>query len=274
MPGRTNRAEFPRKPAYFDLRGAEVGVGRDAIRQHRARHRVENRAHMRIVDAQHRNTIERQAMHELDKGVRQAREVAAVRSQVIAVDVRDHRDHRLQMQERCIAFVGFGDQVTARAQLCIAAGAVEQPADDERRIEIRFLEYRRDEAGGRRLAVRSRDGDAVAIAHQLAEHFRTCDHRNTCRMRSYEFRIRCRNRARYDDHIGAGNVFRAVADRHAGTELHQPIDGCRTRNVGTGDSISLVQQHFGDPAHAGAADPNEMDLAHAAHLRHLDDHLT
>ncbi len=207
---RSFRTELPRESANFDVCGTEVSVLRGAIRQHGPRHRVENGAYVRVVDAQHRNAVEREPMDELHERLRQLGKIAAIGSQVVAVDIGHDRHHRLQMQERCVAFVRLGNQVTARAQLRVTSGAVQQPADHEGRIEFRRLENRRDQTGGRRLAVRSRDCDAVPVTHQFAQHFCAGDDWNSRGVRRDHFGIVAADRARHDDDIGTGDVVRAM----------------------------------------------------------------
>ena len=53
---------------------------------------------------------------------------------MVRFDIGDDGDHRLQVQERGVALIGLGNQETAGAELGIGAGAVEQSADNEGRI--------------------------------------------------------------------------------------------------------------------------------------------
>ena len=62
------------------------------------------------------DAVERQALREVDERLLQPREIVAVGLHVIGVDVGDHRQHRLQTQERRVGFVGLGDQELAVAQ--------------------------------------------------------------------------------------------------------------------------------------------------------------
>ncbi len=71
---------------------------------------------MRIVGAQHGESVERQVVQEVDEALLQPPEIAVMRGQVIVVDVGDDRDHRLQVQERGIALVGLGHQIAAGAE--------------------------------------------------------------------------------------------------------------------------------------------------------------
>ena len=63
----------------------------------------------------------RAGLQEIDEGLLQPREVVAVGLHVVGVDVGDHRDHRLQVQERGVGLVGLDDDEFARAQARIAS---------------------------------------------------------------------------------------------------------------------------------------------------------
>ena len=69
-----------------------------------------------IVDAQHRDAVERQALHEIEKRLAQPPEVVAVGFHVVGVDVGDHREHRLQIQERRVRLVGLDHDEFAAAR--------------------------------------------------------------------------------------------------------------------------------------------------------------
>ena len=101
-----------------DLRRVAQAVGDDRLRDDR-----QDRAHVRIVHAQHRHAVEGQALEEIDERLPQAREIVAVGLHVIGIDVRDHRQHRLQVQERRVGLVGFDDDELAAAELGVGAGA-------------------------------------------------------------------------------------------------------------------------------------------------------
>jgi len=147
-------------------------------------------------------------VYELDEGALQPAEVALIRAEVIAVDVRDDGYERLQKQKGGVAFVGLGNDESAAAEARVAAGAIEEAADHERRIEIRGVEYRSDEARGRGLAVRAGDRDAVAVPHQLAQHFRALHNGDALRVRGGDLGVRRVDRARHDEHVRALDVRR------------------------------------------------------------------
>jgi hypothetical protein len=132
-----------------------------SVREHRLRHLREDLPHHRVIGAQHRRAIERQVLQELHERLLQLGEVVLVGLHVVGVDVGDDGDHRLQVEERGVGFVGFDDDEVAGAEACVRAGGVEPPADDEGWIEPALREHARDQAGGGGLAVRAGDGDAL-----------------------------------------------------------------------------------------------------------------
>ena len=64
----------------------------------------------------------------------------------------------------------------------------------------------------------------------------------------------------YDD-IRAADVFGGVAGVDAHAQGGQVLSYRALRLVGSGDDVALVVQHFGDAAHARAADADEMDVS-------------
>ncbi|MNZ82244.1 hypothetical protein D3C78_1009380 [compost metagenome] len=250
--------------AHID--GAQVGALVEAVGDHRTGHLRQDLAHHRIVDAEHRQTVERQVVQELDEGLLQLVEVAAIGAHVVGVDVGDHRDHRLQVQEAGVALVGLGHQVAAGAQLGIGAGSVQAAADDEGRVQAAGGEHRGDQAGGGGLAVGTGDGDTVAVAHQLGKHLGARHHRDAALEGNGDLGVGLVDGTGHHQHVGVLGVLGAVADKDLCAEAFQACGHGRGLEVGTGDLVAQVQQHFGDPAHAHAADADEVDAADAAHL--------
>ena len=173
----------------------------------------------------------------------------------------------LQVQERGIALVGFGDQVAAGAEARVGAGALQAAADDEGRIFAALGQHR-----WRRgwwwwscracRPPRSRSGSASARrasrraappgcgASSAARHFRvvapTRRSRSPPRRRSPTFSASWPIRTRAPSFA-----------RRSVTAL-----GLRSRAL---HFVAEVQQHFGDAAHAAAADADEVDAMDAAH---------
>ncbi|MDT4847498.1 hypothetical protein FQZ97_815550 [compost metagenome] len=250
--------------AHID--GAHVGVLGEAVGHGRAGYLGEDLADHRVVHAEHRQAIERQVVEELHEGLLQPVEVTFVGAHVVGVDIGDHRDHRLQVQEAGVALVGLGHQVAAGAQLGIGAGRVQAAADDEGRVQAAGGEHRGDQAGGGGLAVGTGDGDTVAVAHQLGKHLGARHHRDAALEGNGDLGVGLVDGTGHHQHVGVLGVLGAVADEDLCAEAFQACGHGRGLEVGTGDLVAQVQQHFGDPAHAHAADADEVDAADAAHL--------
>ena len=116
-----------------DVDRAQIGVVGEAVGDERLRHVGQDRAHVGVVDADHRHAVERQPLQEVDERARQLREVVLVGLHVVGVDVRHHREHRRQVQERRVRLVGLGDQELALAEARVGVGGQQPAADDERR---------------------------------------------------------------------------------------------------------------------------------------------
>ena len=98
---------------------------------------------------------------------------------MVGVDIGDHRDHRLQVQEAGVALVRLGDQVATAARLGIGAGSVQAAADDEGRVRPPAASCRNQQAGGGGLtqvgASRRRHGGSTSTR----QHLGTGHHRDT-----------------------------------------------------------------------------------------------
>ena len=93
-----------------------------------------------------------------------------------------------QLQERAVALVGLDHHPVAGPEPRVGAIGVDDAAVDHGRVESGGLEQRRHERGGRRLAVRAGDRDALLEPHQLGEHFGAANDRNAPRARRDELR--------------------------------------------------------------------------------------
>ena len=122
-------------------------------------------------------------------------------------------------------------------------------------------------AGGQRgrggLAVRAGDGDAALEAHQLGQHLRARHDRDALRARFHQFRVVRLDRAGHHDAVGAEHVGRGVAALHVDAERGQATRDRVVGLVGTGHLVAQRAQHFGDAAHADAADADEVHAREA-----------
>jgi hypothetical protein len=237
-----------------------LGLGRETVRDHGLGHERQDLADVAVVDAQHRAPIEGKPRQEIDEGLLQPREVVAVRLHVVVVDVRDHGDDRHQVQERSVRLVGLDDDVVAATQPGIGPGRVQPAADHEGRVESAGGQHAGHEAGGRGLAVRAGDGDALLQPHQFRQHHRARHHGHAAGAGGQDLRIAGGHRGRDHDCVGTGDVPGGVTQRNRRAKLRQPLRGRVGRDVRTADLVPQRQQDLGNAAHSGAADADEVDV--------------
>ncbi|MNH05259.1 hypothetical protein D3C79_645780 [compost metagenome] len=244
---------------HVGISGQTIGDGRTAdLRQQATDHG--------IIHAHHGQSVERQVVQEVDEGGLQLGEVTAIGVHVIRFDVGHYGYHGLQMQEGGIALIRFGDQVTAAAQACIGAGAVEQTADDEGGIPVGLGIDARHQTGGGGLAMGAGDGDTVTEAHQLGQHLGAAHHRDAQLTGGQQLGVVLLDGGRHHHHARLVHMLGAVAHEDVGTERGQSFGHRIARQIGAGDLIPLVGKHLGDPAHTGATDADKVNAAHAAHF--------
>ena len=232
----------------------------EAVGDDRLGDRRQDLAHVGVVDAQHRDAVERQPLREVDERALQPLEVVAVGLHVVGVDVGDHGQRRLQVEERRVGLVGLGDQELALAEPRVRVRRQEPAADHERRIEAAFGQHRRDQARRRRLAVRAGDRDALLQAHQLGQHQRARHDRNAAsraprRPRGCRARPRSTRRPRRRRRRSPPRGRSATATPSRARRARDRARG----EIGAGDLVALRREHLGDAAHAGAADADEVD---------------
>ncbi len=245
--------------------GAHVGVFAHAVAHHVARRLAGQCSHFRVVDAQQRQAVERQALQEFGECGLHAGEIVAVVFQVIRIDVGDDRHQWIQAQEAAIALVRFGDQPLAATELGVGACSQQLPADHERRVQPAFAQHRSRQAGGGGLAMRAGHRNAATETHQLGQHRRARHDRNALAARFHQLGIVFADGAGHHHAIGAQHVGRRMAAHHARTQLGQPARGRVVGVVRAGHFIAQRQHHLGNAAHAGTADADEMHARERPH---------
>ncbi len=243
-----------------NILGVEVVVLRQAVGDDLLRHARQDVADIGVIAADHGHAVERQAVQEIDEGRLQALEVVAVGFHVVGVDVGDDRDDRRQEQEGRIRFVGLGHQEITAAQAGVGAGGVQPAADDEGGVDATLGQDAGHQAGRRRLAMRSGDGDATLQAHQFGQHLGSRHDRDFLLAGSDHFRIVGLDGRRHNQCIGAGDVGGGMADHHRDTFAFQAAGRRAGGDVGTADIEIEVGEHFGDAAHARTANTDEVDV--------------
>ena len=180
---------------------------------------------------------------------------------MIELDVGEHRDLGLEVQERAVGLVGLDHHPVAAAphgvRLLAAAGQRQLRTHG---VSDRLAARRqrvRDHRGRRRLAVRARDGDHAAHRHGLGEQLPAVVDPG----RRDDLGQRGGNR-RGDDQLGTGRGVRGVvADLRRDAGRAQLVE---VRGLGRVAAAHLGAQRLrdqGEPAHAGAADADEVQLA-------------
>ena len=103
------------------------------------------------------------------------------------------------------------------------------------------------------------DGDAVLQPHQFGQHLGALDHRNMQPARFGDFGIIIAM-AELVTTTSAPAMFSAAwPSKSVRPELPAAAVTAELLQVGAGDPVAEVQQHFGDAAHADAADAHEMN---------------
>ncbi len=171
-------------------------------------------------------------------------------------------------QEAAVAFVRFHDEIFAFAELGGGAGLIDAAADDESGIKMRSGQNGRNDGGGGGFSVGAGDGDAVFQAHQFREHFRARDHRNFHFVRFDDFGIAGGDGGGSDHHVSAVDVDGFVGVENRGAKFGEAFGDRRRLAVGAGNGVAESEQHFGDAAHADAADAHQVDALKIAEADH------
>jgi hypothetical protein len=212
--------------------------------------------HHRMVGAHHRKAVERQVLDEGAKRFLYGLESLEM-IEMLRIDIGDDGDIGRQLEESAVGLVGLHHHPVAAAEPSIGAVGLNDASVDHGRIES--LQERRHQRRGRGLAMRARNGNAALEPHQFGEHFRAPHHRHALGARGNELRIVALDGSRHDNHLGVAEIVRRVPDRDGGALLAQPLDVGVLGRVRALHRIAEINQHFGDPAHADAADADEVD---------------
>ena len=245
----------------FQVDRADIGLAVEAIGDAApVRHPRGQALHFRVVGAQHGKAVEGQI---LDKSVERLAEFLhrPVMVHMFRIDIGHHRAGRVQLGKGAVAFIAFDHHPVALARLVVGAIGMDDPAIDDRRVDIRAIQQRRDHAGRRRLAMRARDADRIFQARDLGQHVGPADDRNASGPRGIDFRIAGLDRRRDDDRASPFNILGGVADEDFRAPLAQALDIVGLANVGALHLIAHRDHDIRDAGHANAANAHNMGRA-------------
>jgi hypothetical protein len=219
------------------------------------------------VAVQDHRSIERDLVGELAESLDKPFH-AAVKFQVVILDIGHHGDGGKEFQEAAVRLVGLGDQVARRAELGAAAFNLKPAADHVRGIEAGLGQDGGEHGGGRGLAVRPGHGQGKLHAHQLGQHLGAGDDRQLAAQRFEDLDIVLGDGAGIDQGFGRPDIGGGVADGDAHAQASQSAHGIVLGDVRAADLETHVVQDLGNARHARAADAGEMDLLDAAGFNH------
>ena len=152
----------------------------------------------------------------------------AVVIHVVVLDVRHNGNVRAQLQEGPVTLVRLGDEVAARTELCIRTKIRYLAADDDGRRYAHTVKCHADHRGGRRLAVRARDGDAVVLVDQCRVDIRAVQLWDAQIPRCNHLRVVVGNRRGDHDGIRTAHVLRTLTIRpYTRAETYELLDDGR-----------------------------------------------
>ena len=106
--------------------------------------------------------------------------------------------------------------------------------------------------------MRAGNGDALPEAHELGQHFGSRNDRDAAPAGFDDLGVVVADGRGLHEHVLVVDVFREMADVHVGAQALEMADRRRIGDVGAADLIAEVDEHFGDAAHARAADADHV----------------
>ena len=179
---------------------------------------------------------------------------------MVGIDVGDHRNHRREEQEGGIGLICLGDNEVSGTQTRIRSGSVQTSADYEGGIHAALGHDRRHEAGRRRLAVCSGNGNTLLETHQFGQHLRTRNDRHVTLACRDNFRVISGHRSGHHHRISVADIFAGVASYDTYAQARQPACRGVIGEIRTTDAKAEVDQDFGNAAHARATDADKVDV--------------
>ncbi len=166
-----------------------------------------------------------------------------------------------QADEAAVGLVGLDHHPVALARAGVGAIGVDDAAVDHGRVELGGIEQGCDQRGRGGLAVGAGDRDRPLEPHQLAQHLGPAHDRHAGAARGLDLGVVALDRGRHHDHPAVAEIGGPVADRDLDAQPAQALGVGVLDQVRALHPVAEIVQHLGDPAHADAADPDEVDAA-------------
>ncbi len=184
----------------------------------------------------------------------------AVEVQVLRLDVEDDAVLGEVVDERAVALVALGDEVFAvLVPVGVRAQHGDLRADVVAGAEPPFAQQVRREGGGRGLAVRAGDDDALLVVEDGGEAVRAAQAEAAALARGAQGGVVFADRAGVDDDFGVLHRLRIVGAGEHQSRLLQPLRFHARHAVAAADAVPHFHQHAGEPAHAGSRHSDQVD---------------
>ncbi len=221
--------------------------------------------HVRIVHADYAPPVERYLVHVRQERLFQRLHVLE-EIHVFPVDIGNHPYGGAQLQERTVRLIGLGHNELTAPETRVRPKGLEPAADHDGGVESRMGHHRGDKRCSGGLSMRAGHQNRVLEPPQFGQHLGAGNHGNSLPPGRPHFGIVLLHGRGYDDHMGTVYILGLMSNEYVDTESPQAFHVGRFRKVRARDLVAKVIEHFGDPAHADAADADKM--YHSVALKH------
>ncbi len=181
---------------------------------------------------------------------------------MVVFQIGHHFDARLEFEEHAIIFVRFDHKGIALARSCVDSIITQHTADNEGWIASEFGKEECDHGGGGGFAMRSSDGNAGLIGHELSEKIGALVNGDVGLFRGDHFDVVIGNGGRSDDPVRALNIARMMSDINRHANCLKVLRERREHAVRAGYGVSAFFQEAGDGGESASADADEVYLSH------------
>ena len=186
----------------------------------------------------------------------------AVMVEMIGFTVGDNGDGRMVFGEAAVRFIGFGHQDIAFARVSAvqrgAVRALDKAADGVAWIGTGVHQNVGQHGAGGGFAVRSGHGDGSFAVHEQGEDVTAMHNTLARRVCCDDFRIVRFDGAGVDHGLGLGDIFGSLPEFNGDAQRFKSVGFGAVCAIGAVHRDSFGVQHFGQNAHTGTADTDEM----------------